>query len=95
MVTRLASPRWSVGHLRRTHRADDKSRPASPVTLKSAGRGAPRRRRAAEQRDEFAALHSITSSASASSLGGMSRPSALAEVDEQEEVGRQSPSCRN
>jgi hypothetical protein len=37
MVTRLASPRWSVGHLRRTHRRDDKSRPASPVTLKSAG----------------------------------------------------------
>src|SRR5262249_44199115 len=38
----------------------------------------PRGSRAAEQRDELAALHSITSSASASSLGGISRPSALA-----------------
>src|SRR6516162_5602021 len=35
--------------------------------------------RAAEQRDEFAPLHySITSSASASTLAGMSSPSALA-----------------
>src|SRR5262249_34467439 len=38
----------------------------------------PRRRRAAEQRYELAALHSITSSARASSVGGTSRPSALA-----------------
>ena len=37
-----------------------------------------KRRRAAEQRDELAAHHSITSSARASSVGGMSRPSALA-----------------
>ena len=36
------------------------------------------RRRAAEQRDELAPLHSITSSARASSVGGTSRPSALA-----------------
>jgi hypothetical protein len=39
-------------------------------------------RRASEQRDEVAALqlrvHSITSSARASSVGGISRPSALA-----------------
>src|SRR5262245_57481620 len=35
-------------------------------------------RRAAEQRDELAAPHSITSSARASSVGGTSRPSALA-----------------
>src|SRR6266516_7214500 len=35
-------------------------------------------RRAAEQRDERAPLHSITSSARASSIGGTSRPSALA-----------------
>src|SRR5262245_12111170 len=42
-------------------------------------RDRPRRRRAAEQRDELAASHhSITSSARASSVGGMSRPSALA-----------------
>src|SRR5262245_57616705 len=36
----------------------------------------PRRRRAAEQRDELAAFHSITSSARASTIGGTSRPSA-------------------
>src|SRR5262249_38005 len=41
-------------------------------------RGERARRRAAEQRDELAASHSITSSASASSVGGMSKPSALA-----------------
>src|SRR5262249_54578488 len=35
-------------------------------------------RRAAEQRDELAPSHSITSSASASSLSGIWRPSALA-----------------
>jgi len=34
--------------------------------------------RAAEQRDELAADHSITSSARASTVAGMSRPSALA-----------------
>src|SRR6266446_3908208 len=38
----------------------------------------PRRCRAAEQRDEVAALHSITSSAMASSPGGKLRPNALA-----------------
>src|SRR5262249_40661373 len=37
-----------------------------------------RRRRAAEQRDELAFFHSITWSARASSVGGTSRPSALA-----------------
>src|SRR5262249_11434407 len=46
------------------------------------GRERPRRRRAAEQRDELASLHccghSTTSSARASSLSGTSRPSALA-----------------
>src|SRR5262249_14450262 len=35
-------------------------------------------RRAAEQRDELAPFHSITSSARASSVGGTSRPMALA-----------------
>src|SRR3954470_14411129 len=34
--------------------------------------------RTAEQRDELAAFHSISSSAVASSFGGISRPSALA-----------------
>src|SRR6185369_11707569 len=38
----------------------------------------PRRRCTAEQRDELAPLHSITSSARASSVGGISRPSVLA-----------------
>ena len=38
----------------------------------------PRRRRAAEQRDELAASHSITSSARASSCGGTVMPSILA-----------------
>src|SRR5262249_48819957 len=38
----------------------------------------PRRSRAAEQRDEFAARHSITSSARASKIGGRSKPKALA-----------------
>src|SRR5262245_26819027 len=36
------------------------------------------RHRPAEKRDELAALHSITSSARASSVGGTSRPSAFA-----------------
>ena len=50
--------------------------PASPAAAR-----APRaatRRRAAEQADEVAPPHSITSSATASSIGGMVRPSALA-----------------
>src|SRR5262249_43463682 len=38
----------------------------------------PRCRRAAEQRDELAAVHSITSSARASSVGGISNPMRLA-----------------
>src|SRR5262249_51540312 len=38
----------------------------------------PRSRREAEQRDQRAALHSITSSARASSVGGISMPSARA-----------------
>ena len=47
--------------------------------LLRARRERPRRRRAAEQRDELAApFHSITSSARASSDGGTVRPSALA-----------------
>src|SRR5262245_1634664 len=38
----------------------------------------PRSSRAADKRDELPALHSITSSARASTVGGISRPSALA-----------------
>src|SRR5262245_64674071 len=46
--------------------------------LLRARRERPRGRRAAEQRDELAPPHSITSSARASSVGGTSRPSILA-----------------
>src|SRR5262249_23089856 len=42
------------------------------------GRERPARRRAAEQRDELAPPHSITSSARASRVDGTARPSALA-----------------
>src|SRR5262249_5252757 len=47
-------------------------------SLLRARRERPCRSRAAEQRDEFAALHSITSSARASRLSGTVRPSVLA-----------------
>src|SRR5262245_48087539 len=43
-----------------------------------ARRERPRLRRAAKQRDELAAPHSMTSSARASKVGGTVRPSALA-----------------
>ena len=46
--------------------------------LLRARRQRPRRRRAAEQRDEFAPLHSITSSASESTIGGIVKPSVRA-----------------
>src|SRR5262245_14068337 len=53
--------------------------PLALLALLRARREGPRRRCAAEQRDELAAPnHSITSSARASSVGGTSRPSALA-----------------
>src|SRR6266508_3012965 len=51
--------------------------PHTPVLLR-APRERPGCRRDAEQRDELAALHSITSSARASKVGGTVRPSALA-----------------
>jgi hypothetical protein len=54
-------------------------KPDRPQLLLPARRERPRHRRAAEQRDEVASLHfsahSITSSASASSLSGTVRPS--------------------
>jgi hypothetical protein len=46
--------------------------------LLRACRKRPRRRRAFEQLDELATIHSITSSAVASSVGGISRPGAFA-----------------
>src|SRR5262249_23752228 len=51
---------------------------APHVLLLRPRRERPRGRRAADKRDELAPLHSITSSAIASSLSGMVRPSALA-----------------
>src|SRR5262249_54500930 len=51
---------------------------APPRRLLCARRERPRGRRAAEQRDELAPSHSITSSARASNVVGTSRPSALA-----------------
>src|SRR5262249_49026340 len=51
-----------------------------PRNLLRGCRDWPRDSRAAEQRDERAAVHSITSSARASSVGGTSRPSACAVI---------------
>src|SRR6516165_7610440 len=52
--------------------------PPHPLALLRPRRERPRGRRAAEQRDELAPLHSIASSASASKRSGMVRPSVLA-----------------
>src|SRR5262249_15893994 len=54
--------------------------PTQPIWLPRACRERPRGGRAAEQRDELAASHSITSSARASTAEGTSRPSAFATV---------------
>src|SRR5262249_13374496 len=65
LATHLRSGRAEISHHR--HRR-----------LLRARRERPCGRRAAEQRDERAPLHSITSSARAMSVGGISRPSAFA-----------------
>src|SRR5262249_38531052 len=67
-------------HLVGLRRTDQNSDPPNAVnTLLRPRSERPRRRRAAEQRDELAPPdHSITSSARASSLSGVWRPSALA-----------------
>src|SRR5262249_18056600 len=52
--------------------------PPHAIGLPRARRERPRGSRSAEQRDERAAPHSITSSARASKVGGTSRPSTLA-----------------
>src|SRR5262245_5826616 len=52
--------------------------PPHPLALLPARRERPRRNRASNHFDELAPLHSITSSASASSLSGIWRPSILA-----------------
>src|SRR5262249_17764738 len=52
--------------------------PPRTLALLRARRQGPRRRRAADERDELAASHSITSSARASSVSGTVRPRAFA-----------------
>src|SRR6516225_4674854 len=56
----------------------DDADPRQPIALLRVRRERPRDRRAADERDELAPLHSITSSARASSGAGTVRPSALA-----------------
>src|SRR5262249_35482945 len=58
--------------------AGEPADPPHALALLRARRERPRRCRAAEQRDEVAPFHSITSSARASTLAGISIPSALA-----------------
>src|SRR5262245_6831847 len=58
-------------------RGQENANEAHLLALLRARRKRPRRR-AAEQRDELALVHSITSSARASSVGGTVRPSAFA-----------------
>src|SRR5262249_44168768 len=65
-------------HRRERRRRPDHGYAPNPTSLLRARRERPTDRRAAEQRDECAALHSITSSASATNLSGTSRPSAFA-----------------
>src|SRR5262245_32474466 len=72
--SQIALPQRRAGGGRRQH-----AELAHPLRLLRACRERPRCRRAAENRHELAPSdHSITSSASASSLSGVWRPSALA-----------------
>src|SRR5215471_394886 len=59
-------------------RGQENANEAHLLALLRPRRNRPSRRRAAEQRDELAARHSITSPAMASSPGGKLRPNALA-----------------
>src|SRR5262249_32775967 len=78
LVTEFGHPPEKVGVDRRVPGLNaDKSEPRH-LRLLRARRKRPRSSRAAEQSEELATLHSITSSARASSVGGISRPSALA-----------------
>src|SRR5215831_11931857 len=71
--------RMSAGEFRKIHQHGNASHPLGLLRPRC---DRPRRRRAAEQRDELAPLHlrghSITSSAMASTPGGIVMPSALA-----------------
>src|SRR5262249_34359538 len=66
--------------LHRPKKQEEHANAPHALPLLRARRERPRGRRAAEQRDELATLHSITSSARASSVGGSWRPSAFAVV---------------
>src|SRR5262249_24862603 len=79
-LKRLSHGRNTVGRLRILLSGRKQDTDALHLlALLRARRERPRRRRATEQRDELATRnHSITSSARASTAGGMSRPSALA-----------------
>src|SRR5262249_24521227 len=70
--------RGGLGLCIRAGIADQQADAPYPLQLLRTRRERPRGHRAAEQRDERAPFHSITSSARASSVGGTSRPSALA-----------------
>src|SRR5262249_53363019 len=72
-ATKRFEPVYGILRRARAQEADHRQR-----RLLRARRERPRDGRATEHRDELAALHSITSSARASSIGGTSRPSALA-----------------
>ena len=72
----LVEKRREMGRLSRV--GAEHANAAHAARVLRARRERPRRRRAAEQRDELAPLHSITSSAMASSEGGIVRPSVRA-----------------
>src|SRR6516165_4524431 len=74
-IPRTAQQR-EIGFIVRDEHADA----PHAVALLPARRERPRRRRAAEERDEGPPVHSMTSSASANSDGGTVSPSALAVV---------------
>src|SRR5262249_52358575 len=59
-------------------KAHDHADAPHPLALPRASRERPRSRRAAEQRDQLATFHSITSSATASNLSEISRPRVFA-----------------
>src|SRR5262249_53786294 len=79
-VAEIAQPRPQRFHLARSRGSGGEMQIPDPSNLcrLCARRERPRRRRAANERDELASLHSITSSAMASTPGGIVRPSAFA-----------------
>src|SRR5262249_30680682 len=82
LVSELAKARSQGVNLASVLSVRENAKKADPVNfpgwLRCRRERQGRRRSAAEQRDELAPLHSMTSSASASNLSGISRPSALA-----------------